>query len=141
MIVAGLHHAGVHVSNLDGSARFYQAVFGFSIAERLRLGSEQLMFLRSAGARLELIADGRRDRQNGAIDHIAFEVEDLDIWLSRLRQHGVRLLDEAPVEAPQLKARILFCLGPDGERIELFEQRSTCAQRAIAQPIDMTCSQ
>jgi lactoylglutathione lyase len=122
MIVAGLHHAGVHVTNLEGSARFYQAVFGFSIAERLRLGSEQLMFLRAAGARLELIADGRGERQTGAIDHIAFEVEDLNMWLSRLRQHGVRLLDEVPVDVPQLRARILFCLGPDGECIELFEQ-------------------
>jgi lactoylglutathione lyase len=122
MIVAGLHHAGVHVSNLEGSARFYQGVFGFSVAERLCLGNEQLMFLQANCARIELIAGGRGERQTGAIDHVAFEVDDLDTWLSRLRQHGVRLLDEAPVEVPQLKARILFCEGPDRERIELFEQ-------------------
>jgi DNA-binding CsgD family transcriptional regulator len=42
-----------------------------------------------------------------------------------LRQHGVRLLDEAPVAAPELNARILFCPGPDGERMELFEPRAT----------------
>ena len=44
--------------------------------------------------------------------------------MPRLRASGVPLLDEAPVEVPALGARILFCLGPDGERIELFEQRA-----------------
>jgi hypothetical protein len=102
---------------------FTRTYSGFSVAERLCLGNEQLMFLQAAGARLELIADGRGERQTGAIDHVAFEVEDLDTWLTRLRQHGVRLLDEAPVAVPELNARILFCLGPDAERIELFERR------------------
>jgi len=58
------------------------------------------------------------------VDHLAFEVDDLDDWVPRLRASGVPLLDEAPVEVPALGARILFCLGPDGERIELFEQRA-----------------
>jgi lactoylglutathione lyase len=126
MTVVGLHHAGVHVSNLERSADFYQAVFGFhqAVAERLSLGTEQLVFLHAGDARIELIADGRGSRETGVIDHIAFEVDDLDEWLIRLRQQDVPLLDEAPVEVPQLSARILFCLGPDGERIELFEQRA-----------------
>jgi len=123
-MIAGLRHAGVHVCNLEGSTRFYQHVFGFWVAERLCLGNEQLLFLQGPGACIELIADGRGERQTGAIDHVAFEVDDLDTWLSRLRQYGVRLLDEAPVTVPELKARILFCLGPDGERIELFEGRA-----------------
>ena len=58
------------------------------------------------------------------VPHVAFEVDDLDGWVTRLRQHGVRLLDEAPIEVPALGARILFCLGPDGERIELLDQRA-----------------
>jgi lactoylglutathione lyase len=126
MRVVGLHHAGVHVSDLERSADFYQAVFGFSqaVAERLSLGTEQLVFLHAGGACLELIADGRGSRATGVVDHVAFEVDDLDEWLIRLRRHGVPLLDEAPVEVPQLTARILFCLGPDGERIELFERRA-----------------
>ena len=46
---------------------------------------------------------------------------DLDGWLARLQVHGVPLLDAAPLEVPALGVRILFCLGPDGERIELLE--------------------
>jgi lactoylglutathione lyase len=131
MSVVGLHHAAVHVSHLERSADFYQAVFRLAVAERLSLGTEQLVFLHAGDARLELIADGRGSRETGVIDHVAFEVDDLDEWLIRLRQQGVPLLDEAPVEVRQLAARILFCLGPDGERIELFERRASGQARYV----------
>ena len=55
------------------------------------------------------------------VDHVALEVDDLDALLQRLREHGVTLVDQSPVTVPELQARILFCLGPDAERIELFE--------------------
>jgi lactoylglutathione lyase len=124
MTVLGLHHAGVHVASLERSIAFYRAVFGLHLAERLSLGTEQLAFLEAGGARVELIADGAAGRATGVVDHLAFAVSDLDGWTSRLRERGVRLLDEAPIHVPALGARILFCLGPDGERIELFEQRA-----------------
>lgn len=124
MSVTRLHHAGVHVASLERSIAFYQTVFGLRLAERLSLGAEQLAFLEVGSSRVELIADGTAGRATGVVDHVAFEVEDLDDWVSRLRQHGVRLLDEAPIEVPALGARILFCLGPDGERIELLDQRA-----------------
>ena len=122
MTILGLHHAGVHVASVERSIAFYQAVFGLPLAERLILGSEQLAFLQVADSRIELIADGGGSRDAGVVDHLALGVDDLDGWLVRLRELGVPLLDEAPVHVPQLGARILFCLGPDGERIELFEQ-------------------
>jgi lactoylglutathione lyase len=125
MTVIGLHHAGVHVASLERSIAFYTAVFGFHLAERLSFGPEQLAFVAAGSARIELIADGAAGRETGVVDHVAFQVDDLDQWLQRLRARGVRLLDDAPVEVPALGARILFCLGPDGERIELFEQRAS----------------
>jgi catechol 2,3-dioxygenase-like lactoylglutathione lyase family enzyme len=124
MTVTRLHHAGVHVTDLERSIAFYQTVFGLRLAERLTLGPEQLAFLEAGGSRVELIADGTHARGTGVVDHLAFEVEALDDWLPRLRSFGVHLLDEVPVEVPALGARILFCLGPDDERVELFEQRA-----------------
>jgi lactoylglutathione lyase len=122
MTIIALHHAAVHVTSLKRSISFYQTVFGLRLVERLRLGSEQLAFLEAACARIELIEDGAGGRDTGVVDHLALEVDDLDGWLVRLRERGVRLLDDAPVPVPQLTARILFCLGPDDERIELFER-------------------
>jgi lactoylglutathione lyase len=121
MMVGDLHHVGVHVASLERSIAFYEAVFGLQLAARLTLGSEQLAFLEAGNARVELIADGGAGRETGVVDHLAFEVETLDDWVPRLRAHAVDLLDTAPVDVPMLGARFLFCLGPDGERIELFE--------------------
>jgi hypothetical protein len=55
-------------------------------------------------------------------------VSDLDSWMVRLRGLGVQLLDQEPIDVPEIGARILFCLGPDGERIELFDAAPRIAQ-------------
>jgi catechol 2,3-dioxygenase-like lactoylglutathione lyase family enzyme len=120
--VPALHHAAVHVTDLERAVEFYVTVFGLTVTSRLRLGAEDIVFLDAKGARVELIADGTRGRSTGVVDHFALEVEALDTWLPRLRENGVTLLDEAPIAVPELGARIVFCLGPDGERIELFEK-------------------
>jgi lactoylglutathione lyase len=120
--VRGLHHAGVHVASLERSIAFYETVFGLQVAARLRLGDEQLAFLHAGTGWLELIADGAGPRPAaGAVDHLALVTSDLDGWLARLQAQGVPLLDAAPLAVPALGVRILFCLGPDGERIELLE--------------------
>jgi lactoylglutathione lyase len=119
----GVHHVGVHVSDMEQSIHFYVHVFGFRVVQRLTLGDEDLAFLEAGAARLELIAAHaavERSTHAGAVDHFALEVQDLIAWLHRLRQHGVPLLDESPVAVEELGASYLFCIGPDGERIELF---------------------
>jgi catechol 2,3-dioxygenase-like lactoylglutathione lyase family enzyme len=125
--VLGLHHAGVYVADVERSISFYADVFGLEVAERLDFGGEKLAFLRVGTVRLELIEpiQGSSVRvQQGVVDHVALEVRDLNELLARLRQRGVTLIDPDPIEIHSLGARIAFCLGPDGERIELFE---TCS--------------
>jgi lactoylglutathione lyase len=121
-----LHHAGIYVSSLARSIAFYADVFGLCVAERLSLGDEEIAFLTVGTSSLELIERGRTGpRATGLVDHVALEVDDLDGLLGRLRERGVRLLDQAPLVVPGLGARILFCLGPDDERIELLEYDRT----------------
>jgi catechol 2,3-dioxygenase-like lactoylglutathione lyase family enzyme len=121
MTIVGLHHAGLCVANLERSIAFYAEVFGLELAERLSFAGEEIAFLWVGSARLELIETTAGRRPTGVVDHVALEVHELDMLLERLRARGVTLLDAAPVPVPPLGARILFCSGPDGERIELFE--------------------
>ena len=72
------------------------------------------------GARL-IEGPGGAGRPTGVVDHIAFEVHDLDAVLATLRACGVRLLHDEPPRVPAVGARIAFCLGLDAERIKLFE--------------------
>jgi len=121
MTIVGLHHAGVSVASLARSIAFYREVFGLEVAERLTFGSEDIAFLRLGSARLELIEGGPARDGTGVVDHVAFEVHGLEALAEKLRARGVTLIDDAPVQVSELHARILFCAGPDGERIELLE--------------------
>lgn len=121
MSVIGLHHAGVYVASLPRSIAFYREVFGLEVAEQLSFGGEDIAFLRLGEARLELIEGDPSRGAHGVVDHVAFQVHGLDALVEQLRAHGVVLLDQVPIAVAGLRARILFCLGPDGERIELLE--------------------
>ena len=113
----------MHVSDLERSVAFYRDVLGLQEQTRFTFGEERLVFLAAGAGFVELICDGSGARATGAVDHLALRVTDLNAQLARLREVSVRMLDETPVEVPELNARIAFCLGPDGERIELIERR------------------
>jgi catechol 2,3-dioxygenase-like lactoylglutathione lyase family enzyme len=55
-----------------------------------------------------------------AVDHIAFEVKDLDGFCKKLTDNGVKL-DSAPHAVPELKASVAVLTDPWGTRIELME--------------------
>lgn len=59
-------------------------------------------------------------RKNGHIDHIAFDVEDIDACYQELKQNGFTPLEEAPVFLAfwQKGCKYFNILGPDGERLE-----------------------
>ena len=46
----------IRVRDLDRALKFYQGVLGLSIARRFQAGSNQIVFLETGGAELELIA-------------------------------------------------------------------------------------
>ncbi len=78
-MAARLHHVGVHVEDLGRSIAFYEAVFGMRVVQRFVLGDEELAFLDGGPGLVELIADGGGARASaGVVDHVAFEVGDLE---------------------------------------------------------------
>lgn len=61
-----------------------------------------------------------RQRSNGNIDHIAFDVDDIDIAFSTLQSEGFTILEEAPVFLNFWTngCKYFNITGPDGERLE-----------------------
>ncbi len=123
---ARLDHVNLVVADLERAARFYEHVFGWQrgfsavlegdwIAQVSGLpgARAECLFLEAPdgnerGARLELIRydapEGVECTPNGqantrGVRHIAFEVDDLDATLARVRALGLELLGE-PVEVP-----------------------------------------
>ena len=117
-----LAHVGLVVADADRSAQFYTQVLGMTIGLSHVTDNLKIVNLHSGVLTLELleyIPAPPVKRGAGFFDHIAFTVADLDSAVERLQEQGVPFETEAPRQA--VGHRIIFCAGPDGERIELME--------------------
>lgn len=124
-MIRKVEHIGIWVKNMDESIRFYTEVLGLKLAERVRLEEDlELGFLAFPGTEdveLELISRGYVGQpDNGIVHHIAFTVNDIEAEVERLKQLGVRMLDETP-RVILNGVKIAFFFGPDGERLEFFQ--------------------
>jgi len=112
-----INHIGVAVKNLEVSIPFYRDVLGmkFEGTEEVAEQKVKVAFLAVGESRIELLEPTSPDspvakflEKNGeGIHHVAYQVEDLDATLERLRNDGVRLIDERPRRGAH-GARIAF---------------------------------
>ena len=147
--IHGFSHLGLCVSDLARSLRFYREGLGFQEASRLEFSGEPsatllglpgvrftAVYLRRDGLLLELLhyaAPGATgDRVQRAMNalgltHLSMRVANADAVAARLVELGGRALDHTRIVNPELRARALFVLDPDGTRIELFESERSLA--------------
>jgi len=101
-----INHIGVAVNSLEASIPFYRDVLGmcFEGIEEVAEQKVKVAFLAIGESRIELLEPTAEDSpvakflaKNGeGTHHVAYEVEDLVGTLERLKQAGVRLIDETP---------------------------------------------
>lgn len=129
--IAGIHHLGMTVSDVERSARWYEEVLGFERTGALGDSSaeRQKIFLRhpGVGARLGLVqhrSSSKRpfDETECGLDHLAFAVssrEELEAWATRLDRLGVPfspIADSLSIPG----AAVLVFRDPDNVQLEMF---------------------
>jgi lactoylglutathione lyase len=127
--IARLQHIGLPVTNLDVSSAFYEGLGfvevmkstfdhsgGIGKVSMLKQGDIVLELYQMPEPELEQI----RQRKDGRIDHIAFDVEDIEATFATLSSAGYTIVEPEPVFLPFWKqgCRYFNILGPDGERLE-----------------------
>jgi len=122
-------HTSITVRQMDESLRFYTEVLGL-VADGRRAIPEnraEIAFVRDpeSGVRVELTHWDDKDRFEAGeqLDHLAFEVTDLDAVLARVRAQGARIAKE-PYRVTGGSGRIAFLLDPNDVWIELIEHPS-----------------
>src|SRR6266550_578353 len=125
----GIQHIGIPVTELERSKAFY-ARLGFEpVMEKFfvynaDIGHCCIMKRDQTLIELYLMPSAElaeiRVRGNGHIDHIAFDVKDVDQAYAELKQAGFTMADAAPVflDFWQNGCRFFNVIGPDGERLE-----------------------
>ncbi len=124
-----LQHVGIPVTDIVVSESFYRSlgfenVMGADFEFNGGKGRVAMMQLKDIILEIYQMPEAElaeiRGRSNGHIDHIAFDVDDIDQTYSELKQAGFNILEPEPVFlAFWSKGCIYFNItGPDGERLE-----------------------
>ena len=129
----GWSHLGIIVSNIENSKAFYKR-FGFKEVMKAKIkkqhGVDIIVVLEKKGFQIELIHPTNTTPEefslikDGHIDHIAFNVKDVEKAFHELKESGLNVIEDKPVFLPFWEKGIKYfnILGPDRERIE-FSQK------------------
>jgi catechol 2,3-dioxygenase-like lactoylglutathione lyase family enzyme len=124
-----IQHIGIPVTDIKMSEAFYERL-GFKnvMASTFEYnggkGNVSMMKLNDMIVELYKMPENElkeiRNRKNGHIDHIAFDVDDIDQTFNELKQASFNILEEAPVFLAFWKngCKYFNITGPDGERLE-----------------------
>jgi len=120
-----IEHVGIMVKDMDESLAFYQNILGLQLRNRQWLNDTVelafLFFPEQPSAEVELVSGGAVENE-GIVNHLAFTVENIESELVRLKEAGVKLVDEEPQSILNDTVKIAFFKGPNGEKLELVER-------------------
>ncbi len=127
----GIQHLGIPVTNLDTSVSFYTRL-GFKriLASSVEVPEENdrilVAFMEQKGIVVELYQVTRQARKelitrsDGHVDHIAFDVADVDKAFTELKEANFEMLEDKPVLLNfwERGCKYFAIRGPDGEKLE-----------------------
>jgi methylmalonyl-CoA epimerase len=103
---ATLDHIGIAVANLDEALAFYRDALGLEVEAPEDVASQRVRahFIPAGEAALELLEATADDspiakyiaKRGPGLHHITLRVDDIRAALARLKEKGVRLIDEEP---------------------------------------------
>jgi methylmalonyl-CoA/ethylmalonyl-CoA epimerase len=131
-LIKQLDHIAIAVPSLDEAVPFYRDVIGlpFMYFEEVADQKVRVACFDLGGMRLELLQPTSDDSpiskflasRGGGLHHLAFRTEDVQQELDRVRQQGVRLIDEKPrTGAGNMQIAFLHPKSTQGVLLELTQ--------------------
>lgn len=119
-------HTRFRVSDMDKSIYFYRDILGMKVVEqKTSPRGSKLVFLKFPDMDCELELCSFPDSGNVHVPedlvHLAFEVDDLERCIERLKVEGV-LITEGPIKSSN-GTRFIFTEDPDKYEIELMQYK------------------
>ena len=104
MKIKRIEHVGVVVRDVEASRRLWEDCFGIKLGGEEANAVRKLALYPVGESMVELIAGTTPDSRHakmvaegkGGLNHICFEVEDIDEALAELKAKGIPLLDQVP---------------------------------------------
>ena len=128
--ITGIHHIALKAKGIEAFEKlieFYNGILGMPIVRRWGEGENLGAMLDTGAGLLEIFSNAPDILGQGALRHLAFEVEDPDVCIETVRKAGYEVTIEPKdiviASEPPYPARIAFCIGPVGEEVEFFKVR------------------
>ncbi|MCC7080166.1 MAG: VOC family protein [Burkholderiales bacterium] len=104
MKIKRIEHVGVVVRDVEASRRLWEDCFGIKLGGVEENSVRRLALYPVGESMVELIAGTAPDTRHaqmvaegkGGLNHICFEVEDIDAALAELKARGIALIDQVP---------------------------------------------
>ena len=131
-MIRKINHIAIIVPDLDASLAFWRDTLGLNLThvEEVKGQESLIAFLPTGDSEVELVKPTTETsgaakflaRRGPGLHHIALEVDNLDEMLARLKEKGVRLINETPVTAAGgNRAAFIHPESANGVLVELYE--------------------
>jgi len=128
-----IDHLAVVVSDLQEALSFWEDALGLSVSRVEAVPAEEsvVAFLPIGDGEIELVKPTTGDsgtakflaKRGPGMHHVCFEVEGLDGLLARLKEHGIQLINETPLEKENgVRYAFIHPKSTHGVLVELYER-------------------
>ena len=117
MIVSGIHHVSINVSDVDRALAFYVDVLGLDTLPRPDFAFGGAWLATPDGREIHLLVAAVPPDVG---QHVAFEVDDIDAAVATVRAHGGELVGD--VENYEDLYRLCYVRGPERIIVELAQR-------------------
>lgn len=135
MKVIRISHLGVAPKDNMAAAHFFSDILGLSAQGEETVAEQKVhvRFFQAENSRIELLEATSADSpiakfleaKGSGIQHVAFEVDDVDAWATHLKEKGIRLIDESPrVGAHDTRIVFIHPAATGGVLVELVQEKS-----------------
>ena len=129
LFISSIQHVGIPVTNMKTSEGFYSNL-GFENVMQANFMHEQeegiCVMMKQGNIIIELYQMPQKElaaiaaRKDGHVDHIAFDVSDIEVAFAVLKDGGYSIIEPSPVflQFWTNGCKYFNITGPDGERLE-----------------------
>ncbi len=119
--ITGLQHIGIPTNDMEATVAFYETL-GFEIAYEtvIEAVGERVVFFRLGDTMVEAYENKQAALRNGAVDHFALNVTDIEAVFRLAKEKGLCILDEGiqSLSFWENGVRFFSVAGPNKEKVE-----------------------
>ncbi len=129
--VKKINHVAIAVKDVEESLIFWRDALGLEVdhVEDVPSQKSEVVFIPVGDSEIELVKPTSQDtgvakfidEKGGGMHHLCLEVDNIGEMLSQLKDKGLRLINEEPLELPGRKMAFVHPKSTNGVLIELYE--------------------